>query len=106
MRIFQSSTVCSTVAMDSGDAARFALAACGILSVLSIAYLVRLNVMLKGTPAEARGIVTPWTEELRRKAYKELENNPVDWTADLPPKLDRRYIITGGNGEWWPHLSA
>ncbi|CAH0027873.1 unnamed protein product [Clonostachys rhizophaga] len=84
--------------MDSGDAARLALAACGILSVLAIAYLVRLNIMLKGTPAEARGIVTPWTEELRRKAYKELENNPVDWTADLPPKLDRRYIITGGNG--------
>uniref|UniRef100_A0A8H7K9Q7 Uncharacterized protein n=1 Tax=Bionectria ochroleuca TaxID=29856 RepID=A0A8H7K9Q7_BIOOC len=71
--------------MESGDAARLALAACGIVSVLSIAYLVRLNIMLKGTPAEARGIVTPWTEELRRKAYKELENNPVDWTADLPP---------------------
>ncbi|VUC23608.1 unnamed protein product [Clonostachys rosea] len=84
--------------MDSGDAARLALAAVGIVSVLSIAYLVRLNVLLKGTPIEGRKLLTPWTEELRRKAYRELENNPVDWTADLPPKLDRRYIVTGGNG--------
>lgn len=40
-----------------------------------------------------------WTEEEIKAAYAKVVKNPVDDSAHLPPKLERRYIVVGGSGE-------
>lgn len=68
--------------------------------LLLFSYLIHINDILKGVPEEVRKLSSsPWTEEQLRKTYKRLEESPVDYTDKLPPKLDRRYVITGGNGK-------
>ncbi|KAE9967847.1 hypothetical protein EG328_007939 [Venturia inaequalis] len=39
-----------------------------------------------------------WTEEEIKAAYAKVVKNPVDDSAHLPPKLERRYIVVGGSG--------
>lgn len=74
-----------------------AFAAIGVVFL----YLLRINHLLKGTPEEIRKLAGPrWTEEQLRKTYEKLDKGNVDYTDQLPPKLDRRYIVTGGNGMW------
>ncbi|KAI0411601.1 hypothetical protein F5X98DRAFT_357008 [Xylaria grammica] len=64
-----------------------------------LAYLVRVNQQLSGTPEEVTRLAGPrWTPDLLKKTYERLEKNPIDYTDKLPPKLDRRYVITGGSG--------
>ncbi|KAK5625744.1 hypothetical protein RRF57_001460 [Xylaria bambusicola] len=66
---------------------------------LVLAYLVRVNQQLSGTPEEVRRLSgSRWTPELLRKTYERLQQHPIDYTHKLPPKLDRRYIVTGGSG--------
>lgn len=68
-----------------------------------VAYLARLNYMMKGTPEEVRLLVgEPWTPRLLREKYEALQRRPLDYTSQLPPKLDRRYIVTGGSGKMPP----
>ncbi|KAI0876219.1 hypothetical protein GGS24DRAFT_452445 [Hypoxylon argillaceum] len=63
------------------------------------AYLVRINQQLSGTPEEVRRLAGPrWTPDLLKKTYERLQRHPIDYTRKLPPKLDRRYIVTGGSG--------
>ena len=67
---------------------------------LFVVYLVRLNRLLNGVPTEvrqARG--SPWTPEELKRMYKQLETKPIDYSSKIPPRLDRRYIVTGGNGK-------
>jgi nucleoside-diphosphate-sugar epimerase len=71
-----------------------------LVAVLVVAYLVKLNHAMTGTPDEVLKLSPHrWTEEEIRQAYAKVQENPVDFTKYLPPKLDRRYLITGGSGK-------
>lgn len=71
-----------------------------VAAFIVIAYLIRVNQQLSGTPEEVRRLhEAPWTPDKLRKTYERLEKHPIDYTAKLPPKLDRRYVVTGGSGE-------
>ncbi|KAL2136156.1 hypothetical protein VTI74DRAFT_5209 [Chaetomium olivicolor] len=78
------------------------LSAAAIVIVLLVAYLVRLNQLLLGTPDEVKQLAPKrWTEKQLREAYHKLEENPItteSYADRLPPKLERRYIVTGGSG--------
>ena len=51
-------------------------------------------------PEEMERLVgEPWTPRLLREKYDELQRRPIDYTSQLPPRLDRRYIVTGGSGK-------
>ncbi|KAI0391536.1 NAD(P)-binding protein [Xylariaceae sp. FL0594] len=68
-------------------------------------YLFRVNQQLSGTPDEVRRLSGPrWTPELLRETYERLERDPIDYTDRLPPRLDRRYIVTGGSGLVGGHI--
>lgn len=70
-----------------------------VLAVLTL-YLYRVNQLLSGTPDEVRKLAGErWTPDQLRETYKRLQDNPIDYTDKLPPKLDRRYVVTGGSGE-------
>ncbi|KAI0441314.1 hypothetical protein F4803DRAFT_523756 [Xylaria telfairii] len=65
----------------------------------ALAYLVRVNQQLSGTPDEVRRLSGPrWTPDLLKKTYERLQRHPIEYTHKLPPKLDRRYVVTGGSG--------
>ncbi|KAK3985664.1 hypothetical protein QBC44DRAFT_334576 [Cladorrhinum sp. PSN332] len=70
--------------------------------VLLVAYLARLNQLLLGTPDEIKKVSpTRWTKELLHDTYERLHKNPISTSSyahQIPSKLDRRYIITGGSG--------
>ena len=67
---------------------------------LVLAYLVRVNQQLSGTPEEVKRLSgSRWTPELLKKTYERLQQHPIEYTQKLPPKLDRRYVVTGGSGE-------
>ena len=73
-----------------------------LLSVgLIIAYLVRVNHLMKGVPPEVQQLTgPPWTPDQLRRTYRELERQPVSYNEKTPPKQERRYIVTGGNGKY------
>lgn len=72
-----------------------------IITVLSV-YLIRLNKLMSGTPDEVRKLSPKrWTKDLLLETYKALETKPIttsSYAQRIPPKLDRRYIVTGGSG--------
>lgn len=72
--------------------------------VVLAAYLVRLNHLLLRTPDEIKELApTRWTNDLLTETYKKLESRPITTTSyakRIPPKLERRYIVTGGSGEF------
>ncbi|KAK7518905.1 hypothetical protein IWZ03DRAFT_159551 [Phyllosticta citriasiana] len=70
-----------------------------LAGLLLFLYLCHVNHGLGGTPdVVERVAVKPWTEEELRESYDELKKNPIDVTPHLPPKQNRRYIVTGGTG--------
>jgi len=85
-------------------AAQLVLVAFAAAAVFIVLYLWRINTILSRTPAEALKLSGPrWTPELLRETYARLERDPPDLYAKdkLPPKLDRRYVVTGGSGEFF-----
>ncbi|PKS05526.1 hypothetical protein jhhlp_008201 [Lomentospora prolificans] len=69
------------------------------ISIFLVAYLVRLNSLLKGVPQRVQELRDPgWTTEQLTKSYRELEDRSFDYSTHVPPRLNRRYIVTGGNG--------
>lgn len=66
-------------------------------------YLLHLNRLLSGTPEEIRAISPRrWTPAEITETYARLREHPIDsktHVAKLPPKIDRRYIVTGGSGK-------
>jgi hypothetical protein len=63
-------------------------------------YLFRLNQLLKAIPSEVRKLSgSRWTTEQLKETYDRLAIHPIEYTDQLPPKLGRRYIVTGGSGE-------
>ncbi|KAL2257092.1 hypothetical protein VTK26DRAFT_678 [Humicola hyalothermophila] len=74
-----------------------------LLSVLLLAlYLVRLNQLLLKTPDEIKRLASVrWTKELLLETYERLKSSPIttkSYARNIPPRLERRYIVTGGSG--------
>lgn len=73
-----------------------------LLAVGLLLYLAFINNRMRGVPDNMRRLKQRrWTVELLQETYARLEKNPmnVQTTKDnLPPRLDRRYIVTGGCG--------
>ncbi|KAI0095429.1 NAD(P)-binding protein [Hypoxylon sp. NC0597] len=62
-------------------------------------YLFRVNQLLSGTPDEVRKLSgSRWTPNQLKETYRRLQEKPIDYTNKLPPKLERRYVVTGGSG--------
>ncbi|KAI1860526.1 hypothetical protein JX265_009925 [Neoarthrinium moseri] len=79
--------------MDSVRAAIFGVALSCLL------YLWNLNRVLKKTPPEILALSPHrWTDEEIEETYNKVKKNPISWSEHLPPKLNRRYIVTGGSG--------
>ncbi|KAK4170459.1 hypothetical protein QBC43DRAFT_348935 [Cladorrhinum sp. PSN259] len=80
------------------------LGAAPILLLAVGAYLIRLNQLLLGTPDEIKKISpssSRWTEQMLLETYKKLQKDPIttkSYATQIPPKLNRRYIVTGGSG--------
>ncbi|KAI3391814.1 hypothetical protein diail_6776 [Diaporthe ilicicola] len=78
-----------------------AAAACITLG-LALLYLVNLNRLLSITPDEVKKLVRErWTDQLVKQTYQRLQHSPIttaSYESQLPPKLERRYIVTGGSG--------
>jgi hypothetical protein len=78
--------------------------AVAIVVLLLACYLIRLNQLLLRTPDEVRKLTpTRWTKDLLFDTYRRMENRPVttgSYATRIPPKLDRRYIVTGGSGKF------
>jgi len=74
-----------------------------VVTTVLFAYLVRLNQLLTKTPDEVRKMSpTRWSEKLLRETYERIETNPIttkSYLHNIPKKLERRYIVTGGSGE-------
>lgn len=63
-------------------------------------YLLHVNRLLRGVPDDVQALSGPqWEPQELKALYDELEKHPIDYTDNLPPRLDRRYIVTGGNGK-------
>ncbi|KAK4451537.1 hypothetical protein QBC34DRAFT_57388 [Podospora aff. communis PSN243] len=75
-----------------------------IIAALVIVYLARLNEILRGTPDDVKKLSpSRWSESvpLLRETYRRLEAEPIttnSYAQRIPPKLERRYIVTGGSG--------
>ncbi|KAI2602589.1 NAD(P)-binding protein [Hypoxylon sp. NC1633] len=62
-------------------------------------YLVRVNQLLSGTPDEIRKLSgSRWTPNQLKQTFEKLREKPINYTDKLPPKLERRYVVTGGSG--------
>lgn len=76
--------------------------------VLVTLYLWNLNRLLKKTPPEVARIVPErWTAQQLREVYERLQRAPIttaSYAESLPPRLARRYIITGGSGLVGGHI--
>ncbi|KAI1338598.1 hypothetical protein F5Y15DRAFT_122310 [Xylariaceae sp. FL0016] len=69
------------------------------LATIGVAWLWKLNRAMKTTPPEVLA-ASPhrWTKQEIKDTYARIKANPIDWARHLPPKLDRRYVVTGGCG--------
>ncbi|KAI1737318.1 3-beta hydroxysteroid dehydrogenase/isomerase [Xylaria scruposa] len=73
--------------------------AAAILFLLGFAYLWRLNKVMSQTPPGAvQASPYRWADHEIKQTYKRIEENPIDWKEHLPPKANRRYVVTGGSG--------
>ncbi|KAI1426863.1 3-beta hydroxysteroid dehydrogenase/isomerase [Xylaria sp. FL1777] len=73
--------------------------AAAVLFALGVAYIWRLNNVMNSTPPDAvRASPYRWADTEIKDTYKRIKANPIDWAKYLPPKANRRYVITGGSG--------
>lgn len=85
--------------MDDIKALVAAVLACCLLS-----YLIWINHLLSSTPEEVRRLSPHrWTRHQVKETYQRLLDDkppttPSTCASNYPPKLDRRYIVTGGSG--------
>ncbi|KAL1866714.1 hypothetical protein Daus18300_006658 [Diaporthe australafricana] len=77
-------------------------AAAGIALGLALVYLVNLNRLLSITPDEVKKLAGDrWTDHQIKETYERLRHTQItaaSYASQLPPKLSRRYIVTGGSG--------
>ncbi|KAK4224812.1 hypothetical protein QBC38DRAFT_285763 [Podospora fimiseda] len=70
-----------------------------VTSLMTLLYLVRINFLLTRVPENLQHISgSPWTAEQLKSMYRQLQLHPIDYSNQIPSKLNRRYIVTGGNG--------
>ncbi|KAL1840814.1 hypothetical protein VTJ49DRAFT_7713 [Mycothermus thermophilus] len=73
-----------------------------LLVIFVVAYLIRLNQLLLGIPHEVAKLSPKrWTRDELVETYHRLKARPItpaSYAARIPPKLERRYIVTGGSG--------
>jgi hypothetical protein len=78
------------------------LVAVAVISLLAV-YLFQINRLMSSTPEEVRKYgAKRWTPEELRREYRRLEAHPIremSYADQIPSKLERRYIVTGGSGE-------
>lgn len=79
-----------------------ATTACTLI-VFALAYLVNLNRLLSTTPDQIKKLADPtrWTDKQIQTTYDRLRQSPITtatYASHLPPKQNRRYIVTGGSG--------
>ncbi|KAI1319951.1 hypothetical protein F5Y16DRAFT_405779, partial [Xylariaceae sp. FL0255] len=68
------------------------------VSVAVFAYLLRINTLLAATPDEIRRLSpNRWTPEQIRVLHDRLRERPLEFADKLPPKQERRYVVTGGS---------
>lgn len=78
----------------------YALIGAGVFVAFVSFYLWHLNRAMSGIPDEVSKISPHrWTSEEIKETYARVVKNPIEDSAHLPPKLDRRYIVVGGSGE-------
>lgn len=72
------------------------------LLISALLYLANLNRLLSKTPDDFKKLVSErWTRQKIEETYSRLVKDPIttsSYASQLPPKLDRRYIVTGGCG--------
>lgn len=72
------------------------------LLALGMVYLVNLNRLLSTTPGAFKKLVPErWTRQTIEATSARLIREPIttaSYAAQLPPRLTRRYIVTGGSG--------
>lgn len=80
----------------------FLTAATCVLLGLTLLYLINLNRLLSITPYEVKKLAGDrWTDDRVKKTYERLRQNQIttaSYASQLPPQLNRRYIVTGGSG--------
>lgn len=73
-----------------------------LLLLLLILYLANLNRLLNSTPPEVQNLVPRrWNKAEINETYGRLRKSPfttASYAAELPPRLQRRYVVTGGSG--------
>ncbi|KAK3341422.1 hypothetical protein B0T25DRAFT_593979 [Lasiosphaeria hispida] len=73
--------------------------AAALTIIIVTTWLYRINSAMKYIPEEvAKWAPRRWTQHEIRAAYERIKRNPIDFVKDLPPRLDRRYIVIGGAG--------
>ncbi|KAI0404311.1 3-beta hydroxysteroid dehydrogenase/isomerase [Xylaria palmicola] len=73
--------------------------AAAVLFILGVAYLWRLNKVMGQTPPGAvHASPYRWADHEIKETYKRTKAKAFDWTKHLPPKANRRYVVTGGSG--------
>lgn len=95
----------------STAASAVAVAAAGLAPLVLLAlYLWNLNRLLSTTPPEvARTVPQRWTRQQLREVYDRLRREHITTASYaesgcLPPRLTRRYIVTGGSGLVGGHI--
>ncbi|KAI2628954.1 dehydrogenase-like protein [Xylaria nigripes] len=73
--------------------------AAALLFLFGFLYLWRLNKVMSQTPPEAT-YASPyrWADHEIKETYRRIKAKPIDLTKHLPPKANRRYVVTGGAG--------
>jgi len=71
-----------------------------ILALVGL-YLLHINAAINGTPEDALKLSpNRWTEDEIKETYQRICEKPISSTEHLPPKLGRRYIVTGSSGKF------
>lgn len=85
--------------MDTSTLVFYTRSAAAFLFLFGIGYLWRLNKVMTQAPPEAvHASPYRWSDHEIKETYNRLKVKPVDWTKHLPPKANRRYVVTGGSG--------
>lgn len=81
------------------------LVAAAAAAAAALLFIVRLNRLMLRTPPEVLPYLKePLTEEAAREAYTRVKEKGVDFRSRHPGVLERRYIIVGGSGMFFPIL--
>lgn len=77
-------------------------ASASALLILALLYLANLNRLLSKTPDDFKKLVPErWTPQEIEETAARLAQDQIttsSYASQLPPKLNRRYIVTGGSG--------